>query len=83
MDREKQIQIPETLFRQMAIYILDEESRSDEMKKEIVKGIRDKVDRQKDHELYTKYKRAPTEEEREKARQEYLDRRTISPKFRW
>lgn len=83
MDREKQIQIPEELFRAMAFYILDEDSRTEMKLKEIKQGIRDKIDRQKNHELYTRYKRHPNEEEREKARQEYLDRRAISPKFRW
>lgn len=36
-----------------------------------------------ERELYTKSKNAPTEEEREKARQEYLDRRGIQADFRW
>ena len=35
------------------------------------------------HELYTKSRMALTEEEREKARKEYLDRRGISDSFRW
>ena len=35
------------------------------------------------HENYTKYKTAPTAEEREKARQEYLDAKGIHPSFRW
>ena len=36
-----------------------------------------------ERELYTKSKTAPTEEEWEKARQEYLDRRGIQADFRW
>lgn len=36
-----------------------------------------------ERELYTKSKTAPTEEEREKARQAYLDRRGILADFRW
>ena len=36
-----------------------------------------------ERELYTKSKTAPTEEEREQARQEYLDRRGIQASFRW
>ena len=35
------------------------------------------------HELYTKYKTAPSEEEQEKARQEYLDKRGVSASYRW
>ena len=34
-------------------------------------------------ELYTKYKTAPTEEEKEKARKEYLDRRGVPESFQW
>jgi hypothetical protein len=34
-------------------------------------------------ELYTKYKTAPSEADREKARREYLDRRGIPESFRW
>ena len=35
------------------------------------------------NELYTKYKTAPSEEEQEKARQEYLDKRGVSASYRW
>ena len=34
-------------------------------------------------ELYAQYKTAPTEEQREQARQEYLDRRGVPESFRW
>ena len=33
--------------------------------------------------LYSRYKMAPTEEEREQARQEYLDRRGVPQSYRW
>ena len=36
-----------------------------------------------ERELYSRYKTAPTEEEKEKYRQEYLDRRGIPKDFRW
>ena len=36
-----------------------------------------------EHDLYSKYKTAPTPEQREKARQEYLDRKNIPASFRW
>ena len=42
-----------------------------------------KLDAMVRHELYVKYKTAPTEEEREQARLEYLDRRGVSKSFRW
>jgi hypothetical protein len=34
-------------------------------------------------ELYTKYKTAPSEADRERARREYLDRRGVPESFRW
>ena len=33
--------------------------------------------------LYTKYKTASSEEEQEKARQEYLDKRGVTASYRW
>ena len=43
----------------------------------------EKLDALVRHELYTKYKTAPSEEEQEKARQEYLDKRGVSASYRW
>ena len=50
---------------------------------EICKGLMEKVERMANRQLYTQSKTAPTEEEREKSRQEYLDRRGIPESFRW
>lgn len=49
------------------------------IRKELEKKLNAMVDR----ELYSKYKTAPTEEEREKSRQEYLERKGIPENFRW
>ena len=46
-------------------------------------GLEKKLDALVLRELYGKSKTALTEEEREKARQEYLDRRGIPNSFRW
>lgn len=43
----------------------------------------DKLDSIIKRELYTKYKTAPTEEEREQARQEYLNKVGMNKDFRW
>ena len=48
-----------------------------------VLGLEKKLDAMVMRELYTKYKTAPTEEEKEKARKEYLDRRGVPESFRW
>ena len=47
--------------------------QDDDYADEIQTGLEQKLDALVRHELYAKYKTAPTEEEREKARQEYLD----------
>jgi len=83
MNKDKQIQIPEALFLQMAAYILMDDLKTEERFKNIEKGIYDKIDRMQEHDLYSKYKTAPTDEQKEKARIEYLDKKGIHPSFRW
>ena len=74
------IQIPQELFMKLLRYhLLDDDSCADDVKK----GLEQKMNTMVGRELYTKSKTAPTEEEREKARQEYLDRRGILADFRW
>lgn len=76
----KQIQIPEELFiLLMKYHLLDME----EMQPEIKKGLMDKMDSITMRLLYSKYKTAPTEEEKQKARQEYLNKRGVPESFRW
>ena len=70
----KNVQIPQELFMKLLRYhLLDDEK----------KGLEQKMNIMVERELYTKSKTALTEEEREKARQEYLDRRGILADFRW
>ena len=76
----KQVQIPQELFVQLIRYHLMED---DSYIEEIKIGLEKKVDAMVLRELYGKAKIAPTETEREKARQEYLDRRGIPESFRW
>ena len=49
----------------------------------IVKELKEKYDKIISRSLYTKYKTAPSEKEKEKARQEYLNRKGIHSSFRW
>ena len=80
------IQIPENLFYDIIRYYLiasKGEKIPEELDKRVVDGLSDKVQKIADRELYTIYKTAPTEEEKEKARQEYLDRKGIPESFRW
>ena len=55
----------------------------EELLPQIKQGLEKKLDAMVMRELYTKYKTAPTEEEKEKARKEYLDRRGVPESFRW
>ncbi len=76
----KNIQIPQELFMKLLRYhLLDDNSCTEDVKK----GLEQKMNTMVERELYTKSKTAPTEEEREKARQEYLDTRGIQADFRW
>ena len=76
----KQVQIPQELFVQLIRYhLMEDDSHEDEIRI----GLEKKLDALVLRELYGKSKTAPTEEEREKAWQEYLDRRGISGNFRW
>lgn len=76
----KNIQIPEELFITiMKYHLLDME----DVQPEIKKGLMDKMDSISMRLLYSKYKTAPTEEKKQKARQEYLDKRGVPDSFRW
>ena len=75
----KQVQISEDLFLSLIKYHILEYC-SDEEK--IVKELQEKFDRVVNRSLYTKYKTAPSEKEKEKARQEYLNKKEIHSSFR-
>ena len=74
------MQISEELFIALLKYHLVE---IDDVLPEIKKGLEEKLEAMVRRDLYTKYKTAPTEEEKEKARKEYLDRRGVPESFRW
>lgn len=80
-NREKQIQINETLFVDIYRYfILNAEN---EEEKDILKRLQEKAEAMKRRELYNTYKSAENEEEKEKARKEYLDLKGIPDEFRY
>ncbi len=74
------VQIPEDLFLHLILYHLADMRKYDD---EICAGLQKKVDAMLTRSLYTTYKTATTEEEREKARQEYLDKVGIPQPFQW
>ena len=76
----KNVQISEELFFMIIKYHL---LGIDDFVPEIKKGLEEKLEALVRRELYTKYKTAKTEEEREQARKEYLDKVGIQKNFRW
>lgn len=76
----KQIQIDKDLFFALCRYhLMDCDDVSDDIKK----ALNDKLDALVQRDLYTKYKTAATQEQKDKARQEYLDKRNIPADYRW
>ena len=76
----KSVQISYDLFVALVEYHL---VYDDDYAEEIHQGLEQKLDAMVRHELYAIYKTAPTAEEREQARQEYLNRRGVFQNFRW
>lgn len=76
----KSVQIPYDLFVDLVLYHLNDE---DDFQDDIRQGLSQKLDAMLNRQLYSQYKTAPTEEQREQARQEYLDRRGVPQSYRW
>ena len=63
----------------LRFHLMEDVDCENEIKQELEKILDKMVMR----DLYGKFKTAPTEEEREQARKEYLDRRGVPESFRW
>ena len=80
MRHTKQIQISEEFFAMLIKHHLCGDNRYAE---KICREIDRKLDKMIDHDLYSEYKTALTDDARERARQAYLDRRSMPESFRW
>lgn len=80
MEKQKNVTIKQELFMDLVKYFLVN-IREDEDR--IRLELQEKMDALVKRELYTKYKTAGTPEEREVARQEYLEKAGIPKDFRW
>lgn len=76
----KNVQISQKLFVSLVKYHLLEIYEEED---EIRKDLTSKMDAITKREIYSKYKTAHSEEEREKARKEYLEKVGIPEAFRW
>ena len=84
----KNIQIKQELFIKLIQYFYSEEIGYDneelfDLEREIKSELQKKLDKVSMRSYYTAYKTAPTEQEREKARKKYLDKRGVPESFRW
>jgi len=71
--KEAGIIISTSLFKKLIQYHILKLENSLELEQEIEKELDEKLHRVVQHELYTKYKTAPTEEERKEAYDKYLN----------
>ena len=77
---ERKVQIPEKVFYELVkFHLLGKTDAEEEIKTQLLK----KLDALAEHQLYTRSKKAASQNEREQARKEYLERRGISAAFRW
>lgn len=76
----KNVQISYELFVDLVLYHLNDE---EDFQDDIRQGLSQKLDAMLNRQLYSQYKTAPTEEQREQAWQEYLDRRGVPQSYRW
>lgn len=85
-EKEKQVQIYHKTFIGLLLVTEDLLNGNDieiETIEKLNKELYNKLDAMIKRDLYTKSKTAPTEEEREKARLEYLEKAGINQNFRW
>lgn len=78
----KSIQIDTELFLDIYDYFCNENAPDGYEADEIRKQLHAKVDKLIDREIFTRYKRASTPQDRELYRQRYLDRRGIPKDYR-
>ena len=68
---------------ELLAFIYDEVNRTPQNQQHLMNEFQRKIDKMIEHDLYTTWKTCKNDEEREKARQEYLDRKGIPKDFRW
>lgn len=83
--KNKTVQIPFKLFINCYLLLIEEgfNDINNRVYQETKKALQAKFDAILKHDLYTKYKTAETEEERENARKKYLDEIGMPKSFRY
>ena len=80
--KKEQVQIDYDLFRDL-LMIVCAESNDQKVWDRAAKGLMDKLNKRINRQLYTQFKTAATAEEREQARQKYLDKVGIPERYRY
>lgn len=80
MSKKIRIELEPDLFKSLLLTCGDYE---DPALQELNKVLTDKLNRMVQREQYTTYKTSSNPEEREQARQQYLDSKGIPQSFRW
>lgn len=78
----KTVKIDFKTFMALVRYFCLQE-QTEELYGQITKDLEDKINSLSKHELYTQSKTAESEQDREKARQAYLDKIGMKNSFRW
>ena len=78
----KNIQIPEDLFIDLCDFFLRDQSDDQTLTADIKAALNIKLDKIISHELFSRYKTAPSGADREFARKAYLDKRGVPDSFR-
>lgn len=78
-NKQPTVNISQELFKALISHFLMDSDNSDF----ITKQLNIKLNKMIEHDLYTKFKTAATEREREQARIDYLDRIGIPDQFRY
>lgn len=78
----KNIQIPEDLFFDLCDFFLRDQSDDQTLTADIKAALNIKLDKIISHELFSRYKTAPSGADRELARKAYLDKRGVPDSFR-
>ena len=76
----RNVQIPYELFIELIRFHLFDLYEDE---KKIRTGLEQKLKAMSDRQLYSNYKTAESESEREEARQQYLDSRGVPEDYRW
>lgn len=79
--KEKSVSIPENLWLEIVYYMMIDGNSARVPK--IRQGITAKLERMIEHDLYTEYKTATSDQQKEQARKKYLESKGIPADFRW